>query len=72
VEDLAPEAGHVIVDDRYPDQPGVEHLEPILVLKHVRQAFDAHKRQSLGLQSLVEGQQALVIGRGRPNVNRAA
>jgi hypothetical protein len=63
-EDLLPEVGLVLVHDDQWDQPGVHHLDEILVLQFFRRWLDDHAGFLLCGQALVERHQALVIAGG--------
>ena len=60
-KDLLPEVGEIVVDHDGRDQAGVHHLEQVVVLEVRRRLADHHRRLPLGLELLVEREQALVV-----------
>ena len=71
-EDLLPESGPGVVDDRRRDEAGVDHLQDVLGLQVVGRVADPDGRLPGLLQLGVERLDALVVGRSLPDVHLAS
>jgi len=71
-EDLTPEVCNKIVDHRRVHEPGVHHLEQVVVFERLRRDFDRRRRLATADQRLVEFLHALVEDTATPHEHAAA
>ena len=68
-EDLGPELHQIVIHDRGFDQPGIDHLQQVIVLETFRCINNEYRLPSLLLEARVESAQAVVLAACLANKN---
>ncbi len=71
-EDLRPELRQVVVHDRRLHQPGIDHLQQVVVLEAFGRVDDDDGRPPVPLEPRIEREQAVVIAARPPDEDLAA